>query len=305
MTAAWKIPSLRRSLARQLAQDRTQAVIDLMPHVWSPFLVSTIQNAGARYLAVMHDADSHPGDRTGLARRILDRAACRADRVIALSDTVARRLLSDRRVSPERLAVLFHPDLRFAPAGVERKAPESGMPLRLLFLGRIMAYKGLPLFLDAVDRLRAEGVAVTVGVFGEGQLGADARRLAAMEAEVVNRWLSEEEIGAVLPQYDALVASHLEASQSGVVAAALGARLPCVVTPVGGLTEQVEDGATGVVAGAVTADALAAAVLRLFFTPGLYQTICRGIAERRGSRAMSRFVAECIRVAGETMPVRQ
>jgi glycosyltransferase involved in cell wall biosynthesis len=161
-----------------------------------------------------------------------------------------------------------------------------------------MAYKGLPLFLDTVDRLRAEGVAVSAGIFGEGSIAIHVRRIAEMGVELVNRRLSDAEVGNVLLRYDALVASHVEASQSGVVAAALGAGLPCVVTPVGGLLEQIVDGETGTIARETTAAALGAAVRRLFFTPNLYRTVCRTIVERRYEHSMSRFLAECARVAG-------
>jgi hypothetical protein len=84
--------------------------------------------------------------------------------------------------------------------------------------------------------LRAEGVPVSVGVFGEGALVESAARLDAMGAEVVNRWLTEPEIGTILQRYQALVLSHIEASQSDVAATAFGAGLPVIATPDGPLS---------------------------------------------------------------------
>jgi hypothetical protein len=55
-------------------------------------------------------------------------------------------------------------------------------------------------------------------------------RLEGIKAEVINRWLDEDEIATILGRHDVLVAFHIEASQSGVVAAALGAGLPVDVT---------------------------------------------------------------------------
>src|SRR5262249_36459532 len=158
------------------------------------------------------------------------------------------RLLASGRMHPDRLSTLFHPDLHFAGPHIQRQSPARGTPLRLLFLGRIMPYKGLSLFLDTVARLRAEGIAVCPGGFGEGPIESHAQRMAEMGVTLLNRRLSDQEVGDALLRYDALVASHIEASQSGVVAAALGAGLPCVVTPVGGLIEQIADGETGIVA---------------------------------------------------------
>jgi glycosyltransferase involved in cell wall biosynthesis len=305
ITQAWRVPLLCRDLVAQLKKDRTDAVIDLMPHVWSPFIVSAIHGAGVRYICVVHDADGHPGDQSAVVTPFLRRAEYQADHVLTLSHAVGKRLLACGRLRPNRLSALFHPDLHFAARHSQRQSPAAGTPLRLLFLGRIMTYKGLTLFLDSVDRLRAEGVAVSPGVFGEGRVATHARRMAKMGVELINRRLSDEEVGDVLLRYDALIASHVEASQSGIVAAALGAGLPCVVTPVGGLVEQVADGETGIVADEPTASALSAAVRRLFFSPNLYSTICRTIALRRDQRSMNRFLAECVRVAAGATGRRQ
>src|SRR5262245_55503616 len=167
ITAAWRIPLLRRELAARLRRECTDVVIDLMPHVWSPFVIPSIQSTGARYICVLHDAVGHPGDRSGVLTQFLCRAAYQADHVVALSRAVGDRLLATSRLPPDRLTVLFHPHLGFAGHRQQRRMHVLGTPLRLLFLGRIMTYKGLPLFLDTVDRLRAEGVPVSPGVFGE------------------------------------------------------------------------------------------------------------------------------------------
>ena len=171
--------------------------------------------------------------------------------------------------------------------------------MRLAFMGRIMPYKGLPLFVTMVERLRASGVAVVCGVFGEGDLGPDASRLAALDAEIVNHWLDADELAAILNRYDALVASHIEASQSGVVAAALGAGLPVIATPGGGLVEQIDHGVTGIVATAVNAEALASAACRLFFTPGLYETMRGAIHAQAEDRSMANFAKAVLAIAGD------
>jgi glycosyltransferase involved in cell wall biosynthesis len=142
--------------------------------------------------------------------------------------------------------------------------------------------------------LREDGVAVEVGLFGEGKLGSSAARLGAMGAEVVNRRLSGAEIGTILSRFHALVLSNIEASQSGVAAAAFGAGLPVIATPVGGLIEQVQDGITGVLAQRADATALVAAATRLLLDPELYRTICQRIVATCEQRSMLRFVEDCI-----------
>lgn len=294
---AWRVPRLRHQLAADLRQRRSEAVIELMPHVWSPLLAGAIRGTGARYLTVVHDADPHPGDATARVQSLLTLAAARADHVLTLSAAVGARLLAQGRVTSDRLTTLFHPDLGYGAPVVE--TTREG-PLRVLFLGRIMPYKGLALFVDALETLRAAGVQVQAGVFGEGALGGEAARLRALGAEVRNHWLGEDEIGPILARYDVLIVSHVEASQSGVVATAFGAGLPVIATPVGGLPEQVEDGVTGLLLPSVSAADLAQAMTRLAVDPALLSTLRAGVARHRDGRSMRRFVEACAELAGRT-----
>jgi glycosyltransferase involved in cell wall biosynthesis len=290
---AWRIPLIRHQIYRRIRRDRVQLVIELMPHIWSPFIVSAIRSAGAQYSVVIHDAIAHPGDPTGWAKNILDQTIRLSDRVITLSETVGRTLVSAGRLDPGKLVTLFHPDMNYGDRQKQIRV-EPGQPIRLLFLGRILRYKGLPLFLDTIDALRAEGIPVEFGVFGEGALGPSATRLTAMRAEVINRWLREEEIPSILGRFHAVIVSHIEASQSGVVATALGAGVPVVATPVGGLVEQVIDGVTGMIASGTSASALAEAVKRLI-VPHAYDVVCDNIAAAREQRSMARFLEECVK----------
>ena len=292
VTQLWRLPSVRDNLIARLLADDTQAVIDLMPHVWSVSIVDAIKATGAKYIPIVHDATVHPGDyRSRFAKAHLDRAWSRADRVITLSRAVSSGLIASGGVDRGLISTLFHPDLTYSSMNRSRAID---VPLRLLFLGRIMPYKGLGLFLDAVDILRAQGIAVHVGVCGEGNLAEHESRLAAQNAEVINRWLETEEIGTLLSRYHAVALSHTEASQSGVAATALGGGLPAIATPVGGLIEQVIEGKTGVVALRVDASAFAEAAARLVGEPGLHPRLCAGIVASRAQRSMARFVDECL-----------
>jgi hypothetical protein len=61
LTQAWRIPLLHRNLTARLRRDGIEAVVELMPHVWSPSWLRP-SAAGARYVTIAHDADTHPGD---------------------------------------------------------------------------------------------------------------------------------------------------------------------------------------------------------------------------------------------------
>jgi glycosyltransferase involved in cell wall biosynthesis len=76
----------------------------------------------------------------------------------------------------------------------------------------------------------------------------------------LDRWLSDSEVLSLITNSDVVVLPYLEASQSGIIPVALSSNRPIVITPVGGLIEQIEDGINGVVSKGITPQALAAAL---------------------------------------------
>jgi glycosyltransferase involved in cell wall biosynthesis len=290
-TGLWRVPALGWALARRLRQDGTQAVVTLMPHVWTPFMIPHVRRAGARYATIIHDASAHPGDRTGIVNDMIMGEARRADVVVTLSETVQERLIEEGRAPADRIARLFHPDLAYG--GARAAPPAPGEPFRLLFFGRIMRYKGLGLLVEALETLRGHGPNIELGVYGEGSVAPYAQRLQALGATVVNRWLTEAEVAEILSRHHAVALSHVEASQSGVAAAAFGAGLPVVATPVGGLKEQVMDGVNGVLADDCSPAAFAAALSRLAGNADLYATLRRNL-DAGGAHSMQRFLRELV-----------
>jgi glycosyltransferase involved in cell wall biosynthesis len=285
----------RRQLIGYIEREKPSAVINLMPHVWTPLLRHAVRRCGIPFVTVIHDAHGHPGDHTNCLTRWLRSEARFADRVIALSRTVADSLVILGVVPAERIRTLFHPDLTYGSALASRER-NCNAPLKLLFFGRILKYKGLPLLLDAVEMLRAEGVHIVLGVAGEGDIKSERRRLEALGAEIHNRWLQDAEVGPLLARYDAMAVPYVEASQSGVVATAFGNRMPVIGMPVGGISEQVIDGKTGILANRMTPRALADAIHRLSVDPVLYRDISAHLTATAEDRSMARFVADIVAV---------
>lgn len=296
---AWRLPLIRSKIRSEIIRIRPDVIIELMPHVWSSFIFSGSIMKHLRYMPVIHDYRPHLGDhRSASVNWFLKRALLRSDKVFTLSHAVASHLNKENIHDKRKIVSLFHPDLDF---GVHRKleSPPPRGVVRLLFFGRIMRYKGLEMFLDMVDQLRNRGISVDISVIGEGDLRSSLSRLSSMGAEVINRWLSDTEIGYHLPRFHAVVLSHVEASQSGVAAAALGAGIPVVATPVGGIVEQIIHGETGLIARRADAVALAEAVEAMISSPGLYDHICRSIDASREDRSVGRFVQRCVELAFE------
>jgi glycosyltransferase involved in cell wall biosynthesis len=271
----FRIFQARRKLINWLREREVKSVVVLMPHIWTPLMADAIKREGIHYAVVVHDAKPHPGDPTGLLNYWLLKDAKAADTVFTLSEWVRKELASQGTAAVERTKVLFMPDVLFPNAGQShvRRPRDGGHPLRVLFFGRLLQYKGVKLFADALEILAAERVPIRVSVSGEGKLGGVASRLAKLGAVLTNRWLSDAEIGDMLSRHDLVVLTHTEASQSGVIAAALGAGVPVVTTPVGGLAEQVRSRGAGLVAERVDAIAIADCIRSLALDHNRYNSI--------------------------------
>lgn len=280
--ATLRLPTLRRNLRRQVAAAGAgTTVISTTSHPWAPLLVSALPPS-ARLISVVHDAQTHPGDINPLLGLRLRRELARAQGVVTLSGAVRDQLLSQRHGSAP-IRVIPHGTLRYGAEAPSRAFP-ADRPFRFLFFGRIQTYKGVPMLLRAFQELRRRHPAIELRIAGAGDPGVPPGELTDMPGvTLINRWIGEKEVRGLLADADAVVLPYLEASQSGVAATAFAMDLPCVVTPIGGLREQVRDGHDGVVAASVNADAFASAMARLL-DPAVYARCVDGARETAASR---------------------
>jgi glycosyltransferase involved in cell wall biosynthesis len=225
----WRLVPRLRALAPDLAVCAHPGPLDLI-------MAHALRWLRIPFVVIVHDADPHPGD--GLPFLMtLQRRLCRmADGVAALTGHVGDRLTGQGLTGPDgaRLIRVFMPPMRF---GAPPPRPTDG-PLRLLFFGRLLSYKGIDLLTEALTVLGPRPD-IALRVVGSGPESADLERLRALPGvSVENRWVPEPELGSLLGWAHALVLPYREASQSGVAAAGLAAGCAIIATDVGGLAEQ-------------------------------------------------------------------
>lgn len=251
LCALARIPALTASLAR--AARASDVVVSTMTHLFTPFVVRHLPTP---FVPVVHDAVPHPGD-FGLFWNWRLGAELRAARgLVVLSNHVATTLQ------------ICAPDLPYfrmrLPALYADVPPNQDVHPCFLMFGRIRAYKGLHLLRDSFALLRQSHPGVRLRIVGEGNAEACAPGISCMPGVTVEeRWVPEAEIPKLLGAATAVVLPYTEASQSGVVPQALALGVPVVATPVGGLREQVREGAGGLLAEAATPAALAHAMSRV------------------------------------------
>ena len=171
------------------------------------------------------------------------------------------------------------------PARYAGGPPEPGDALRLLFVGRLAAVKGLRVLFRALERARAVRPGIELTLVGDGTerpwVEVEAARLGGITCL---GYRSQDEVAEALQRCEAFVLPSFAEGVPVVLMEAMAASRPVIATRVGGVAELVEDGVSGLLVAPGDEEGLAAAILRLAADPAL-----RG---RMGAAGSARVRAE-------------
>lgn len=269
---------------RWLRSRRVDVYFSPMMSIWGAFAVWVVVPRDVLAVVVVHDPQQHPGDRhpvLELCRRV---EMARADVLVAFSEHSAEEL---RKYVPARKPVIWVPhgtdvDPAVVPRTTARTRPVIG------FFGRISAYKGIDLYVEVIDLVRRRIPEAVGRVVGNGEVPPGLVQRSSDGIDWRVGWVEEDEVEAVVDDFDIVVLPYREASQSGVLPIAASRGVPAVVTPVGGLAEQAVASGNTEVADELAADAVADAVVRLLLDPVRYAALsARGLAAVAGDTSWS------------------
>jgi glycosyltransferase involved in cell wall biosynthesis len=284
-----RLPGIRRQLRDFVKAQKVETAFCTMIHLWNPFLVGALKQGGASNVVVVHDALPHPGEDHGFLRWLMRRDILAADQIVTLSESVRDQLVRHYQVGRERTAVSWHGPFRYgstSPSGPRRlgKAPH-----RLLFFGRLLPYKGLDRLVAAMALL--QDLPVTLTIAGQGPL-----EFPALPPNVTldRRWVAEADIPGLFEGKDLMVLPYQEASQSGAITIAQHVGLPSLVTPVGGLIEQIEGGRTGILASGCEAEDLANSIRNALSDREAYNRVADALAGQSSDRQWDEIGARLI-----------
>jgi len=171
---------------------------------------------------------------------------------IAISETMACWITASTGIGAARVRTKFN-----GVASPVDEPPPAADQRAFVFLGRLSAYKGIDLLLDAWRRADVDG---ELRIVGDGDLAGDVRAAAARDPRI--RWegqVGAADIGAHLAAARAVVVPSVWVEPYGRSAAeALAYGRPVITTGTGGLAEIVDD-ASGWVTG-TSAEAMAGAL---------------------------------------------
>ncbi len=221
-------------------------------------------------VASLHDVQEHPGEETRSFQKVRRFGLRRTHAVIVHSEHSREAF---RMRAPGRLVLRTH----VVPLGcydlVENwdEGTTSEQYPTVLLWGRLSAYKGLDVFIDAA-RLVAERISgVRFVIAGRPASGYTLPPLPPLSGEgtfdVRARYIDCLETCRLFRGSSVVVLPYRQASQSGVVAMAYAFSKPVVATRVGGLGEAVLDRVTGRLVAPESAAELSSAIIELLLDP--------------------------------------
>jgi glycosyltransferase involved in cell wall biosynthesis len=289
---------------------------------WIPFFapafasaVGPLRRRGTRVMLVCDNLIPHE-------RRPFDLALTRwmlrnSDGYLVMSESVERDLDRLKPGAPRRR--VLHPlYAQFDRGRWTRETARARLGLDpggevAVFFGYVRHYKGLDTLLDAWPLVRA-GRPATLVVAGEfyedaapyrervarANAGAPA---AAPAVRLLDRYLADEEVEALLKAADVVVLPYRSATQSGVTHVAYALGVPVITTDVGGLAETVRPGETGLVVPPEDPAALAGAIVR-YFAEGMGPRLRAGVAALREAHSWTTLADRIIELADTLAPAR-
>ena len=239
----------------------------------------------------------------------MTRQALAAARLIYVSGPDTARLVPSRHRGKVRIGLQVGIDLP-APARQEERRPEedheaaADRPLRLLFVGRCLAWKGMDIGLAALAELLARGRWARLTIAGTGPAAvrwrAQAHRLGIDDALDWLAWVEHDRMAEVYRAHDVLLFPSLHDSGGQAVLEALAHGRPVACFDLGGPGSMVDASCGRVV---VTRGrgrrevvrGLADALQELADSPALRRRLGQGARARAARYAWPRQVATGLR----------
>jgi glycosyltransferase involved in cell wall biosynthesis len=230
-------------------------------------------------VTTVHDIQFHPGDHASrrVPRFFINRVIQQSSAIIvhgqSLSCLLAR--MDSRQLG--RTHVFPHiPLWRYWHATDAERPKTRSQSQVVLFFGRISEYKGLQHLLDAAPIVQKHIPDLRVIIAGSGDVANYQPAIDSLQfVELRNRFTPLEETAELFSMADLLVLPYVEASQSGVLMAALPFAIPVVVTNVGEIGETVTSHGLGLVVPPGDALALAGAITNILRRPELRKTFAQ------------------------------
>jgi L-malate glycosyltransferase len=274
-------PGLDLRCVRRLSEIVRRARVDvLQAHQYTPFFSSAATRLlGSRPPLLFTEHGRHHPDYPRRKRKLANRMLLRrGDRVVAVGEAVRHALIHNEGIAPHRVEVIHNgiPLDKFGvqPTVSERAAIRASIGLAhddlvLIQVARLDYLKDHATAIRTIERVKNHCGRARLVLVGDGpELGAieSMVRQRAMEEHVLLLG-QRHDVPRLLAASDIVLLTSISEGIPLTLIEAMAAARPVLSTRVGGVTEVVVDGQTGLLAPAADDASLAEHVLRLADDP--------------------------------------
>lgn len=166
----------------------------------------------------------------------------------------------------------------------DRTARAPANPLKIIMVGRLVSTKGPLLLLQAIERIRNQGVAISLTLVGDGPERADLETFLQHHrlAEVVTLTgaLNHDQTLQRVAAADLFILASFAEGIPVSLMEAMALGVPCISTYIAGIPELIENERDGILVPAGSVDDLANAILRLAHDPELRRRLAETARDR-------------------------
>ncbi len=227
---------------------------------WNPFfgpshfVISKLLKGSNKILFITENVISHEG-------RFVDKHLTKlglknADCFLSLSNKVEatlKNLYPEKKVYRSSLPIYdcYRTDNLPDKIKIKQSLGFKEDEIILLFFGYVRKYKGLNILIDAMPGIIKGNPLAKLLIVGEFYDSSEKyfKQIETLGisdyVKVVEKFVPNEDVGIYYTASDVVILPYLEATQSGVLNIAYGFGKPVIVSNVGGLAEDVDQGLTG------------------------------------------------------------
>lgn len=217
-----------------------------------------------KIILTVHDPFPHTGEQS-FRREFFRKLSMRTiPKFILLNDTQKDNFIKAYKLRPNQVHINCLGIYDCIRNFIDEDGCECESSKNILFFGRISPYKGIEFLCQAMMKVKEQVPDATLIIAGSGKIYFDITPYQDLEwVKIINRYVGMEELARLLKNCAFTVCPYTDATQSGVIMTSYSLCKPVVASNVGGLSEMVEDGKTGLLVPPKDIDSLANSIITL------------------------------------------
>jgi glycosyltransferase involved in cell wall biosynthesis len=268
---------IKNNFLKFIKTNQIDVVYSPMYHIWNFLISKDFSQNNVKYLFTIHDAKLHPGENSLVSRLIYNFSIKTANAYLTLTKTVKSELLKKKFFANKKIFITRFGNIENIKNINNIQKPLERNKTKFLFFGRILEYKGINNLLIAFSKFNKDCPNSTLHIVGRGDVSKYSKLiLENKNIYLVNNWISEKSFSNFFKTFNVCVLPYIEASQSGVIPLMFALRIPVIITPVGGLIEQVKNNYNGIICKDFSCNSLQNEMKRISMDNKLYNKLVRG-----------------------------